>query len=104
LRALDEERKQSESRKQRESVNAQKLAAQIEKISLTLKMKVGEENKLFGAVTTQMIADALKDQGVTVDKRAVVVPEPIKALGIYTVEVHLHTDVNAKLKVWVVEE
>jgi large subunit ribosomal protein L9 len=67
-------------------------------------MKVGEDEKLFGAVTSQMVADALKEKGFEVDKRIIDLEEPIKALGIYTVDVKLPQSVTGKLKVWVVRE
>ena len=67
-------------------------------------MQVGEEDKIFGSVTTQMIADALKEKGYEIDKRKIEIEEQIKTLGIYSVNVKLHTSVSAKIKVWVVRE
>jgi large subunit ribosomal protein L9 len=104
LRALEEEKKQLVDRAKKESRNAQKVAAELEKLSITLKVKVGEEDKLFGSVTSQMIADALVEKGITVDKRIIDLEEPIKALGIYTVNMKLHPEVTGKVKVWVVQE
>lgn len=104
VRALEEEKKQAERRQTKEQKSAEHIAAELEKISLTLKMKVGEDEKLFGAVTSQMIADELKSKGFDLDKRIVVLEEPIKALGIYTVDVKLHHAVIGKVKVWVVRE
>lgn len=104
LRALEEEKKQHERRSQKELRSAEKLSQELEKISVTVKMKVGEDDKLFGSVTSQIIADSLKEKGVTVDKRMVELDEPIKALGIYTVTVKLHQGLAGKVKVWVVRE
>lgn len=104
MRALTEEKKQTEQRRLKESKAAEKLAAQLEKVSITLQMKVGEDEKLFGSVTSQMIADALKEKGFDIDKRIIDLEEPIKALGIYTVNVKLHQNVAGKVKVWVVRE
>jgi large subunit ribosomal protein L9 len=104
MRALDEEKRQAERRAHKEEQTAAKTAAELEKISLTLKMKVGEDEKLFGSVTAQMIADELATKGVTLDKRTIELEEPIKALGIYTVNVKLHHNVTGKVKVWVVRE
>jgi len=73
-------------------------------VSITLQMKVGEDEKLFGAVTSQMIGEALKEKGIEIDKRSIDLEEPIKALGIYTVDVKLHPQVTGKVKVWVVRE
>jgi large subunit ribosomal protein L9 len=103
-RALEEEKKQAERRSNKELKESEKLAANLEKVSLTVKMKVGEDEKLFGSVTSQMVSDALKEQGFTIDKRVIDLEEPIKALGIYTVNVKLHQSVIGKVKVWVVSE
>lgn len=104
MRALEEEKRQQSRRDTRELHSSEKLAHELEKISLTLKMKVGEDEKLFGSVTSQMIAEALKEKGLEIDKRIIELEEPIKALGIYTVDVKLHQHVTGKLKVWVVHE
>jgi len=77
---------------------------ELEKTSVTLKMKVGEDERLFGTVTSQMVADALAEKGFTVDKRIIETEEPIKALGIYSVNLRLHPSVETKVKVWVVRE
>jgi large subunit ribosomal protein L9 len=104
LRALEEEKRQHERRATRELHASQKLAEELEKISITLKMKVGEDEKLFGSVTSQMIGEALEEKGVALDKRAIELEEPIKALGIYSVPIRLHQAVTATVKVWVVRE
>ena len=104
LRTLEEEKKQSVDRQHKELHQAERIAAELEKLSITLKVKVGEDEKLFGSVTSQMIADALKEKGTTLDKRIVELEEPIRALGIYTVPVKLHPTVTGKVKVWVVRE
>lgn len=104
LRALEEEKKQAERRSTKELKSSEKLAQELDKVSITIQMKVGEDEKLFGSVTSQMIADALKEKGLEVDKRVIDLEEPIKALGIYTVNVKLHQNVTGKVKVWVVRE
>lgn len=104
MRALEEEKKQHSLRQGKEKTRAEKLAGDLEKASITLKMKVGEDEKLFGAVTSQMIADALAEKGFTIDKRIIETEEQIKALGIYSVSVKLHPEVETKVKVWVVRE
>jgi large subunit ribosomal protein L9 len=104
LQALAEEKRQAERRAVKDLKSSEKLAAELEKVSITLQMKVGEDEKLFGSVTSQMIADALKEKGFTIDKRVIDLEEPIKALGIYNVNVKLHQSVTGKVKVWVVRE
>lgn len=83
------------------------VAEQAKKLGdtmITIARKVGEEDKLFGSVTTRDIADALSTAGFKVDKRAVHLETPIKNLGVYTVEVKLHAEVGAKVKVFVVAQ
>lgn len=104
IRSLDEEKKQILKREAKELESAQTLAAELEKVSVTIPVKVGEEEKIFGSVTTQMIADALHEKGFELDKRKIEITEQIKALGIYTISVKLHPSVTAAVKTWVVRE
>ncbi|MGA7838627.1 MAG: 50S ribosomal protein L9 [Ignavibacteriaceae bacterium] len=104
IRALDEEKKTLSKKREQELSAAETLAAELEKVSVTIPVQVGEEDKIFGTVTTQMISDALKEKGHELDKRKIEIDEPIKALGIYGVSIKLHPNVNAKIKVWVVRE
>lgn len=104
IRALEEEKKQILKKEAKELESAQKLASELEKVSITIPVKVGEEDKIFGAVTHQMIADAIKEKGFEIDKRKIDITETIKALGIYTISVKLHPSVTAAVKTWVVRE
>ena len=71
---------------------------------LTAQVRVGEEDRLFGSVTVQNIADLLTEKKYEIDRRAIQLEEPIRALGVYTIDVRLHADVTAKVKLWVVKE
>ncbi len=102
--ALEEEKKILAKKKEQEMHAAEKVAVELEKVSVTIPVQVGEEDKIFGSVTTQMIADSLKEKGHEIDKRKIEIDEPIKSLGIYSVSVKLHPNVSAKVKVWVVRE
>lgn len=104
LKKLEEEKKQGDRRMAKEQKTAQAVADQLAKTSVTIKMKVGEDDKLFGSVTSQMIADSLVEKGLTIDKRLIALEEPIKALGIYDVPVKLAAGVSGIVKVWVVRE
>lgn len=79
---------------------ADKLSA----LTLKIRAKAGEEEKLFGSVTTMDIAEAFKAEGFEVDKKKILLAEPIKRLGEYTVEVKIHSEVNATVKVQVVSD
>jgi large subunit ribosomal protein L9 len=104
IKALEEEKKTLSKKREQELAAAETLAAELEKVSVTIPVQVGEEDRIFGSVTTQMISDALKEKGNEIDKRKIEIDEPIKALGIYSVSIKLHPSVNAKIKVWVVRE
>ncbi|MHB9040984.1 MAG: 50S ribosomal protein L9 [Melioribacteraceae bacterium] len=102
--ALEEEKKQILKKEAKELELAQKLANDIEKVSITIPVKVGEEDKIFGTVTSQMIADSMKEKGYEIDKRKIEITEPIKSLGIYSVTIKVHPSVSAVVKTWVVRE
>ncbi len=104
IRSLEEEKQQIVKKEVKELEAAKLLAVDLEKISITIPVKVGEEDRIFGSVTNQMIADALKEKKYEIDKRKIDLDEPIKALGIYSISIKLHPDVNAVVKTWVVRE
>ncbi|MFO7525953.1 MAG: 50S ribosomal protein L9 [Ignavibacteriaceae bacterium] len=104
VRALEEEKKIIDKRSRQQLADAEVLSSELEKISVTIPVQVGEEDKIFGTVTTQMIADALKEKEYDIDKRKIEIDEPIKSLGIYGVSIKLHPSVTTKIKVWVVRE
>ncbi|MGD8305451.1 MAG: 50S ribosomal protein L9 [Ignavibacteria bacterium] len=104
LKALEDEKKSIARQSEKELKSAEKVSAELEKVSVTIPVQVGEEDKIFGSVTTQMIADTLVEKGFEIDKRKIDIGEPIKTLGIYNVNVKLHPSVTAGIKVWVVRE
>jgi large subunit ribosomal protein L9 len=103
LATLQEEQKQAQIHEQQILHHASDLASAIEKTSLTVKVLVGQDDKIFGAVTSQVIADLLAEKGIEVDRRKVQVDEPIKSLGVFDIPIKLHADVETKVKVWVVK-
>ncbi len=103
-RRLASEQKARARRAEAEVGEAQELAKKMEAVSLSFTMKAGEGDKLFGSVTASDIAERLKAEGFAVDKKAVELPESIKALGVYKVPVRLHQDVKPEIRVWVVKE
>jgi large subunit ribosomal protein L9 len=82
--------------------DAEGLKARLEDVACKITREAGEEDKLFGSVTVRDIADVLAEEGFEIDHRKVILDQPIKHLGVFTVEVKLATDVVAKVKVWVV--
>jgi len=104
LRAIDEVRKQKAFRDRKRRRSAETVKERIEKVQVTSEVLVGEEDKVFGSVTTNDIVKLLAKEGVIIDKRMINLEEPIKALGVYTVPVKLEKDVTANLKVWVIKK
>jgi len=82
--------------------DAQAMVDRLAAIEVQIERQAGEEDKLFGSVTSRDIESALKDKGVTIDHRKVHMPEPIKTIGYHTVEIKLGTGVTGKIKVVVV--
>jgi large subunit ribosomal protein L9 len=104
LRMVEEEQKRITRHLEKEKDQAQVRADELSKVSVTATVQVGEEDKVFGSVTNQDIANLLKDAGHEVDRKKIVLEEPLKALGVYDVPVKLHPQVEATIKVWVVRE
>jgi large subunit ribosomal protein L9 len=105
LRQLEEEKRLAEARAKRDYLEARRRASQLEGISLTFHARAGDESKLFGSIGSADIADRLNEHGLDfeVDRRSVHLPDPIKALGVYTVEIRLHAEVRPEIKVWVIK-
>ena len=104
LRAVEEIKRKKQLAAQREKDKAQELAQKLEKISCTIPVQAGEEDKLFGAVTTEDIQAAFETEGISLDKKQILLDSPIKQLGVYQVLVKLHPEVKATVKVWVVKK
>ena len=105
IKAVEETRRQQGRKMLKMIDDAKKLASEIEKHTVTIEVKTGEDNKVFGSVTSQMIADALTGLGFAeLDRRKIQLSEPIKTLGAHTVDIRLMKDVIAKLNVKVSRE
>ena len=89
-------------RRAKELADAQALAAKLGEAEISIQMQATEDEQLFGSVTPRMIAEELGKQGFAVEHSRVKLDPPIKMLGEYEVEIKLHADVTAKVKVWVV--
>ena len=83
---------------------AEELAEKLNMLSITSVVKAGENEKLYGSVTSSDIAELLKKEGYEIDKKKIAVSEPIKSLGVYSVSIKLHAEVQATVKLWVVSE
>jgi large subunit ribosomal protein L9 len=103
-RILHEENRLHDVRDRKLKQTVEAIAEKMKGLSCTLVVQAGEEDKLYGSVTSHDIAKSIQDQGFEVDHRQVVLEEPIKKLGVYTVPVRLHREVEVPIKVWVVKE
>ncbi len=101
IRRLNHQKRLAETRLHKALASARLLAEQVAATPVTITKEAGEDNKLFGSVTSRDIADALAAEGVEVDRRHIAIDEPIRTLGIKQVVVKLHAEVEATLTVYV---
>ncbi|MDP2189115.1 MAG: 50S ribosomal protein L9 [Sphingobacteriaceae bacterium] len=104
LKERDENVKQATFKQEKLKNDATALANGLNELTLSLGAKVGEKGRIFGAITTLQVADALKAKGFDVDRRRIEIKADIKEVGTYTVEVDLHREVKAEFKIEVVAE
>ena len=101
---VERERKIVETREAEEKSQADAIASRLASVVITIARRVGETDQLYGSVTSADIADYLKDKGFEIDKRKLILPEPIKTIGDYNVPLKLHREVTVPLVVHVVKE
>ena len=106
VRRLEEEQRRAEERSRRDHLEAGRRAAQLTGMSLTFHARAGEDGKLFGSVTAADIADRASQSGLDfeLEKRSLVMDEPLKSIGVFMVPVHLYGDVEAEIEVRVERE
>jgi large subunit ribosomal protein L9 len=104
VKVIEARKKKTRIKAEKEKGQAQELAKRIAELSLTVTAESGVNDTLFGSITSETIMHALQQEGVQIDKKDIVISEPIKKLGIYTVEVKLHPEVKENLRLWVVKK
>lgn len=104
LKRLQQSIKHDDLKQNRNKGKAEELAKKLAEVSCTATVQAGEDDKLFGSVTAADIAGLLAAQGLEIDKRRIVLEEPIKKLGVYNIPIKLHQDVEAIIKLWVVRQ
>jgi large subunit ribosomal protein L9 len=102
LRRIEALRKKREAEHTAKLAETQAVAEKLAKISCTINTPAGADGKLYGSVTAADIAAVLQAEGVTVERRKILLAQPIRELGAFDVEIKLHAEVSAKIKVWVV--
>jgi large subunit ribosomal protein L9 len=101
---VERERKIMEGREAEEKGQAEGIATRLAAIEIVILRRVGDTEQLYGSVTSADIADFLKSKGFEIDRRKLILPEPIKAIGEHTVPLKLHREVTVPLKVKVAKE
>jgi large subunit ribosomal protein L9 len=104
VKNLDNQKKAEQRKKEQEKADAQALAVKLGELTVQIKAKAGEGGRLFGAITSKQIAEVLEKQKIVIDKRKLVLEDPIRTLGVTKVPVKLHTEVIGTLNVQVVED
>ncbi len=102
INAFASEKKRHMADLQRKKESAELIASKLSEVQVSVPMKVGEEGRLFGSVTPQMIAHELGVLGYDIDRRTIIMDDPIKSLGVFDVKVKLHPEVIATFKVWII--
>ncbi|MEZ5357454.1 MAG: 50S ribosomal protein L9 [Candidatus Zixiibacteriota bacterium] len=98
LRSIENVMKEKDLRDKKRRRGAEKIRDDVEKLTLNTQLAVGEEDQVFGSVTTHNIADMIKEAGVAVERRWIQLDEPIKALGVYTIKLRIDKEVEANVK------
>jgi large subunit ribosomal protein L9 len=102
LRRIEVLRKRREEQQASELKEAQEVVTKLTKQSFTISAAAGPDEKLYGSVTAADIAAVLKQEGIELDRRKIVLEHPIRATGVYDIDVKLHSEVSTKVKIWVV--
>lgn len=104
LRNLERENKNKLEEDVQKTKKANQIKSEIEKITVTFKAKTGKEDQLFGSISSKQIEKELLNKGYEIDKKSIIIKEPITSLGFHNVEIELYKKIKAKLKVEVVKE
>ncbi|OMF25810.1 50S ribosomal protein L9 [Paenibacillus sp. FSL H8-0548] len=104
LKTLEVQNASEQKRKEKEKIDAQALGKKLEEMTVVIKTRAGEGGRLFGAITSKQIGEALAAQGIKVDKRKIELDDPIRTLGVTQVIIKIHPEVKAKVNVQAVEE
>ncbi len=104
VKQMEHQKRVASAKQTQMKAKCEELATKLASLSITINKEAGEEDKLFGAVTTMDIANALRAEGYTIDKRHIKLDEPIKQIGVYDVKVRLHAEVDGMVKIWVVKK
>ena len=103
LAAAGERKRIKEAKENRVEKANQDLVDKLAKTNITIEVQVGEEERIFGSVTTQDIQKSLEEKGITIDRSCILMEEPIKSLGVYNIPVKITVDLESEIKVYVIK-
>jgi large subunit ribosomal protein L9 len=104
IKQFEIEKKKEAKRLEKEKGLASKLAEKIKSISCTITAEAQADDTLYGTVTVQDIERSLKEEGFSIDKKQILLDEPIKKLGVYQIPVKLHPEITSSIKIWIVKK
>jgi len=84
--------------------DAEELAKKVSLLSCTIAVESGVDDKIFGTVTPEMVRNAIRQEGIEIDKKQIIISEPIKKLGVYQIEIKLHPEITTSIRIWVVKK
>ena len=102
VRQVEHDKRVAEAIRRKQMAGANELAAKLENMAVSIRREAGDDDRLFGSVTNRDIAEALAEEGIEVDRRAIQLEEPIKRICLVTVPIRLHRDVTASVRVYVI--
>ncbi len=102
VRQLEHQKRVADAIRRKRLKSATDLAEKLEATAVSIRRETGEDDKLFGSVTNRDIAQALAGEGLEIDRRSIQLDEPIRAIGLFTVPVRLHSEVTANVRVYVI--
>jgi len=103
LRQVETIKRRQMSIEQKHKAKLMTISDKLSRVSIDIVVEVDDEDKLFGSVTTGQIADSLNKQGFNIDRKQIIIDEPIESLGVYNVAVKLHSDIETKIRVWILK-
>ncbi len=104
LKKLEDEKLKKNLQLEKIKRGSEEIKGKLNSLSLTIAVLTHGEGKLYAGITSQDIANSLKDEGFDIDKNSIILDDPISSLGIYEIPINLHPEITAKVKVWVVKK
>jgi large subunit ribosomal protein L9 len=104
FKEIEELKKRKDKQEEKVKIDALEIKTKIEALSLTITTEAKDTEELYGSITEQQILKALKEEGFTLEKGKIAIPEPVKKLGVYNLKVKLHPAVEANLRLWVMKK